>query len=116
VHVLTGVSDETLRALYSMAGALVFPSIAEGFGWPILEAQACGCPVMTTNAPAIRETSGGAAIHVEEGNWTRALRDLLAMEETQRAALVAAGMKNARRFSVKRMAREYVEFYRRHAL
>jgi len=116
VTVLTGISDGTLRALYSMAAALVVPSVAEGFGWPILEAQACGCPVAATNTEPLRTTSGGAAIHVDDGCWTRALRELLAMDEAQRAALVAAGIVNARRFTVQQMAREYIEFYGRHAL
>ncbi len=49
---LSGISSESLEALYSRALALLFPSITEGFGWPIIEAAACGCPVITTdNAP-----------------------------------------------------------------
>ena len=46
---LTGVAEEDLRALYSMASVMIFPSFQEGFGWPIIEAQACGCPVATSN-------------------------------------------------------------------
>jgi glycosyltransferase involved in cell wall biosynthesis len=115
VTVFTDISHESLCALYSMAGALLFPSVAEGFGWPILEAQACGCPVVTTNAEPMRETSGGAAIFADEGGWEAAVTRVLEMNGAERAALVTAGMENARKYSVKRMAREYIEFYRRHA-
>ncbi len=115
VTVLTGVSDETLRALYNMAAALVFPSIAEGFGWPILEAQACGCPVVTTLNPPMRDTGGNGAIFTSGTLMLPAVASALGMDEAQRATLVAAGMENARRFTVKAMARGYIEFYRRHA-
>jgi glycosyltransferase involved in cell wall biosynthesis len=54
--------EEQLRALYTGAPALLFPSLEEGFGWLILEAQACGCPVITIARPPMTEAAGGAAI------------------------------------------------------
>jgi glycosyltransferase involved in cell wall biosynthesis len=96
VIVLKEVPDEALRALYAMAAVLLFPSLAEGFGWPILEAQACGCPVVATNKDP-----------------TMAVAQVLEMDEARRAALVAGGMENARRFTVEKMARGYIEFYAR---
>ena len=62
---LSGVSNEELRALYSLAVALLFPSWEEGFGWPIVEAQACGCPVFTSNRPPMTEIGGKAAGYVD---------------------------------------------------
>jgi glycosyltransferase involved in cell wall biosynthesis len=62
---ITGASEEDLRALYSRAGALLFPSLQEGFGWPIAEAIACGCPVVTSNRAPMTEVAGEAAIHVD---------------------------------------------------
>ncbi len=49
IHYAVGITDASLRQLYQQAKLLVFPSLIEGFGWPILEAQACGCPVLTLN-------------------------------------------------------------------
>jgi glycosyltransferase involved in cell wall biosynthesis len=113
VIVLQAVTDKTLRALYSMARVFIFPSLEEGFGWPILEAQACGCPVVTTAREPMTETGGEAAIYAREGEWTKGVIEVLEMDETRRAALVAAGMENARRYSVKKMVAAYIEFYRR---
>jgi glycosyltransferase involved in cell wall biosynthesis len=64
----SGVSDEDLRALYSAATMLLFPSLEEGFGWPIVEAQACGCPVATSKRPSMDEVAGDAAIYIDPEN------------------------------------------------
>ncbi|MFT3735913.1 MAG: glycosyltransferase [Rhodocyclaceae bacterium] len=58
VKFLPGASAAVLHAAYSRARALLFPSLAEGFGWPIVEAQACGCPVLTTNEAPMNEVGG----------------------------------------------------------
>ena len=60
LHVLKSVSDQTLVALYNRASLLLFPSHSEGFGWPVLEALACGCPVVTTGMPPMTEVGGNA--------------------------------------------------------
>src|ERR1700730_11207621 len=62
---LTGVANEDLRALYSTATMMLFPSFQEGFGWPIVEAQACGCPVATSNRSPMVELGGDAAIYID---------------------------------------------------
>jgi glycosyltransferase involved in cell wall biosynthesis len=56
------VSDEELCALYSLAEALIFPSLREGFGWPLIEAQACGCPVVTSDRAPMNQVAGPAAL------------------------------------------------------
>lgn len=61
LHVLSQARDQLVVALYNRAEALLFPSHAEGFGWPILEAMACGCPVLTTDRPPMTEVAGDAA-------------------------------------------------------
>jgi glycosyltransferase involved in cell wall biosynthesis len=61
LHVLERASHELVVALYNRASALLFPSHAEGFGWPILEAMACGCPVITTARAPMSEVGGEAA-------------------------------------------------------
>ena len=74
VH-LAGVEPEDLRALYSAAAALLFPSWLEGFGWPVLEALACGCPVITTDREPMREVGGNAAVYVPACPSQREARD-----------------------------------------
>ena len=61
---LTGLPTQAIQAAYSLARALIFPSIAEGFGWPIAEAMACGCPVITTGEAPMTEVGGDAAIYL----------------------------------------------------
>jgi glycosyltransferase involved in cell wall biosynthesis len=64
LHWLERASDELVVALYNRAAALLFPSHGEGFGWPILEALACGCPVVTTNKPPMTEVGGNAVVTI----------------------------------------------------
>ena len=59
------ISHEELQALYSRASALLFPSLQEGFGWPVIEAQACGCPVFASNLAPMNEIGSGAAEYVD---------------------------------------------------
>jgi glycosyltransferase involved in cell wall biosynthesis len=61
---LTGLSNEQVCAAYSAARLLLFPSLAEGFGWPIAEAMACACLVVTTDAPPMTEVGGDAALYI----------------------------------------------------
>lgn len=58
----SGVTNEQLCALYSLAEVLVFPSLKEGFGWPLIEAQACGCPVVTSDLPPMNRLAGPAGL------------------------------------------------------
>ena len=61
--ILTGyIDEETLACLYGGASAFVYPSVYEGFGLPVLEAMACGCPVLCTNCASLPEVAGDAAV------------------------------------------------------
>lgn len=64
VRFMTGLSNEQLCAVYSSARLLIFPSLAEGFGWPIAEAMACGCLVLTTAQAPMTEVGGNAALYI----------------------------------------------------
>lgn len=64
VFFVSGLSDEQVNAAYSAATLLFFPSLAEGFGWPIAEAMAAGCIVLTTGEPPMTEVGGAAAMYV----------------------------------------------------
>lgn len=106
---LTAVDDEDLRALYSTATLLLFPSLEEGFGWPIVEAQACGCLVVTSNRSPMTEVAGDAAIYVDPGNPSLAaakLKDAL----DGLVINAEAGLRNAARFK-SGMIDQYIALY-----
>jgi glycosyltransferase involved in cell wall biosynthesis len=71
-------SNEELQALYSCANLMLFPSLQEGFGWPIIEAQACGCPVVTSNRMPMTEIGGDAATYIDPDNIQEAAPQLRA--------------------------------------
>jgi glycosyltransferase involved in cell wall biosynthesis len=110
-----GVDNAGLAALYSGAELLLFPSLEEGFGWPIIEAQACGCRVVTTGKDPMREVGGEAACYVADpadiAGAVSTIETLLAQSASARAALIQAGCENAARFSTERMIREYLAIY-----
>ena len=108
-------SNEELRALYSRARAFVFPSLAEGFGWPIVEAQACGTRVLTTDSAPMNDIGGEAAALCDSRDIESAaarLRELLDESPAQREARIAAGLANAERFTAARMIEKYEALYR----
>lgn len=107
---LVEVSNEQLCALYSKAEALLFPSLEEGFGWPIAEAQACGCPVVTTNRAPMNKVGGSAAIYIDPADPSGAA-DAIILALAQRERLCIAGQKNAERFSTRAMMERYLRCY-----
>lgn len=102
------VSDDDLAGLYSGAIALIFPSSYEGFGLPILEAMACGCPVVTTREASLPEVAGEAAIYLNEPRNSVELGNVLKKLVTNtslRGELGRQGMLQAGRFSWEKTAR-----------
>jgi glycosyltransferase involved in cell wall biosynthesis len=113
IHECPGVDNRTLEALYAQAHALLFPSRFEGFGWPIVEAQASGCPVVCSDCGPFREVAGeGAAIRPleDEAGMAEDLHALFTPAVRQR--MVAAGLANAARFTCGRMLDDYASLYR----
>lgn len=105
------LSDVELRALYTGALALLFPSLEEGFGWPILEAQACGCPVITSARPPMNEVAGGAAILIDPEDPAGAAA-VIAARINEREALRQAGLANVRSYSIDAAIDSYCQIYR----
>ncbi|MEO5925802.1 MAG: glycosyltransferase family 1 protein [Bryobacteraceae bacterium] len=110
---LSGIDDAALPGLYSGATAFVYPSHYEGFGLPVLEAMQCGCPVITSNDPAITEVAGEAAIHVDAADvaaLSAAMRTLLT-DASARDRLRASGLQRAAQFHWRETARRTREVY-----
>ncbi|HSV62970.1 MAG TPA: glycosyltransferase [Chthoniobacterales bacterium] len=105
--------SETLEALYNRAVALLFPSTFEGFGWPIAEAHACGCPVLCVDREPMVEVAGEAALAHPVEDEVGFAADLLRLtNREERARWSAKALENAKRFSTARMISEYVALYR----
>ena len=106
--------ESTLRRAYSAADVLLFPSLYEGFGVPVLEAFASGLPVVTSGAGGLREVSGDAAVIVEGRDPAAYVQALVELSEDQDRgeALIALGMARAEEFTWRRTAERTAEIYR----
>ncbi|WP_207534018.1 glycosyltransferase family 4 protein [Desertivirga arenae] len=101
---------QSLLALYSQCYAFVFPSFSEGFGWPVIEAQACGAPVIASDVEPMSEVSGGAALHANPHD-ARAFADALIRlgDKDYREKLIKGGLENGNRFKPMHMVNAYLE-------
>jgi glycosyltransferase involved in cell wall biosynthesis len=106
-------SNQLLEALYNAALALLFPSRFEGFGWPIIEAQSCGCPVICSDRAPFPDVAGEAAMfcdpdgHVSLGSAVVTLSKNAELRESLRSR----GHINAQRFGRRQMIARFVEIY-----
>lgn len=108
------VPDKDLPALYQAAFALVYPSLYEGFGLPVLEALACGLPVITSRASSMAEIGGESALYVDpkDENEIAAAMTRLVEDSGLHAKLSAAGPSRASLFSLPEMGRRTLAVYR----
>jgi glycosyltransferase involved in cell wall biosynthesis len=107
------LDDDSLAAVYAGAHAFIFPSFCEGFGWPILEAQACGCPVITADNTSLKEVAGDGAIITSAEDTAgigQAILDYC--DPFIRQQRVMAGFRNLDRFTMKGMIDAYETLYR----
>lgn len=113
VHVISFVEDNDMPYLYAGATMLLYPSLHEGFGLPVLEAMASGTPVITSNSSSLPEVAGDAALYVEPKDVTSisdAIQKLLS-DTTLQEALVVKGYEQAKKFSWLTMTRETISLY-----
>jgi glycosyltransferase involved in cell wall biosynthesis len=113
IRVTGRISDEDLPALYAGAHVLVFPSKHEGFGLPMIEAMACGTPVVANNASSLPEVAGDAALLTNADDpegFASALRRVLE-DAALRADLIAKGFQRAAQFRQEACARRMLEIY-----
>ena len=99
------LEDPELRLAYAGAVALAYPSVYEGFGMPVAEAMACGCPVITTRSSSLPEVAGDAALYVDPADEAALHEALLKVAApAQRAQMIERGLERAQRFSWTTMA------------
>ncbi len=108
-----GLSEQELLSEYQNADLLTFISTIEGFGMPILEAQACGLPVVTSNCSAMPEVAGDAAILVDPRNIQAVKNAILQMidDAKLREDLIVKGFENVKRFSKEKVVTQYNQLY-----
>ena len=110
---LHGTNMEELQAIYQMAEVMVYPSFFEGFGLPVLEAQASGCPVITSDISSMPEAGGEGALYIDPYNNTEigaTIRKVLKNDEI-RKELVQKGAENAALFSEQIVAEKLMSLY-----
>lgn len=113
VHIVTDADDEALCQLYNRAAALVYPSLHEGFGIPLLEAMACGCPVVASRIPSTTEVAGGCPIYFAPASVDDLVLALdRALSEGRGSPRVRDGIERAASFSWDATARQTLEVYR----
>jgi glycosyltransferase involved in cell wall biosynthesis len=110
-----GVSNEGLADYYSSAAALIMPSFYEGFGLPLIEAMACGCPVIASNSSSLPEVAGDAALFVDphdQHGLAEAIRRVTA-NRALREEMIEKGFRRAQQFSWEKTAQETLQVYHR---
>ena len=113
IHLLGYVANEELAALYAGATIVAMPSLYEGFGIPLVEAMACGAPLIVSDASSFPEIVGDAGVLLDprlEEAWTTSMEDLLC-NETKRQQLHRKSLARAEQFSWQRTARRTLAIY-----
>ena len=113
--IFTGyVPSEDLPGLYNGASIFLFPSLQEGFGIPVLEAMACGTPVITSNRSSLPEVAGGGGMLVNPNNPQEITDAILLLENNAKVyqAQVTYGLERVKQFSWAHTAEEYLNIYR----
>jgi len=113
VHFVQEVNDEDLRLLYCGATALVFPSSYEGFGLPVLEAMACGTPVVTTRVSSLPEVGGEAAVYIDAPDRDALVEAMTSIYQSseKRDALKKRGIERASQFTWDKHVDRMVQLY-----
>ena len=125
VQFLSGFTDDQVCAAYSAARLMIFPSFAEGFGWPIAEAMACGCPVLTTDEAPMTEVGGEAAFYIPRrpdsaagdgaDDWAakaaKRVAEILALPADVGQLRQTQGFKQAAQFDPQRTMTAYEKIY-----
>lgn len=124
IHFLSDVEDKNIPLAYAGASALLFPSLAEGFGWPVAEAMASGCPVITTNEVPMTEIAGKAGFLIppmppnklQLKDWViegaKAVENILTLSDVERKWIIKNGIINSTRFDTEKVLDQIEEIYK----
>ena len=108
------MDEETLACLYSGASAFIYPSLYEGFGLPVLEAMACGCPVICSHAASLPEVAGDAALFIDpaEPDDLSCKIEQVVQDTTLRSTLIGKGLQRAHGFSWQQTALQTLDVFK----
>lgn len=108
---LTNITDQELILLYNLAAVFIFPSYYEGFGYPVLEAMQCGCPVAVSNCPALAEVVGANGLKIEANDYRKFSEVIVRLltDEEYRAEHILDGITQSNKFNAERMKTEFIE-------
>lgn len=124
IHFITNLSDEYINAAYSGAICLLFPSLDEGFGWPIVEAMASGCLVITTNKSPMNEVGASAAFYIDKKpidtlslkNWLNesvtVLEKVVSFNNEQRTEMIEKSLKHSQKFTAENSLNAIEDVYK----
>jgi glycosyltransferase involved in cell wall biosynthesis len=124
IYSFNNIEDNLISAAYSGASVFLFPSLAEGFGWPIAEAMACGCPVITTDEAPMTEVAGNAGFLIPKQpadsskvkewaqNTALVVEKIVSFSPEERKSVANAGIENAKRFNADLALDKIEENYR----
>lgn len=125
IYILSDINDESMNLAYTGATVFLYPSLAEGFGWPIAEAMACGTPVVTTNEAPMTEVAGNAAFLIGRrpdrpeaaAIWAieaaKVVDVVVGLSANERQAVAEAGIINSKRFDTKSSLDKIEDIYHR---
>jgi glycosyltransferase involved in cell wall biosynthesis len=112
VKLLRDIDDETLCCLYNSALAFVYPSLYEGFGMPLLEAMACGCPIIASRIPSTIEVAGDCPIYFDPAKEDDLLNALdIALSEGRNSERIQVGLERVKFYSWDKTAAQTLEVY-----
>jgi len=113
IHLIGYVKNAELPAIYSLADLFLYPSFRESFGIPILEAQSCGTPVITSNVSSMPEVAGDAALLINPSNPADITQAMMQLTHDQllRQSIIEKGIQNASKFSWRSMAEHVLNIY-----
>lgn len=106
----TGIDDITLKQFYQHSQGLIFPSLAEGFGWPIIEAQACGCLVITSDLSPMSDIAQGSAILIPASDPPLSAK-IISEAFPQRLSYIKKGLYNAQQYDSKIVTAKIIQLY-----
>lgn len=116
VHLLSGIDDETLHALYHSAAVFGYPSRYEGFGIPIIEAMEAGLPVVAATGSCLEEAGGKGSLYVSPDDpkvFAEAIKRMLPGGD-QREQAICEGLEYVKKFDGKKVAQQVIDIYNRY--